>query len=76
MCGPSRTCLATGKHYHQFPPRFNFNGGPPVGTKTVYSALRDGGYHTMTCGKDDLQKGDATVRYRSQQQRWDRRRWK
>jgi len=56
LCSPSRTCLATGRAFHQFSPSYNFNKGPPDNMPTFYSALRDSGYHTMSCGKDDLQK--------------------
>jgi len=64
LCAPCRTCLAVGRQYHEtvgHVGRGGFNDGPPKGMKTFYSSLRDAGYHTMTCGKDDLMKGPAQL---------------
>lgn len=56
VCDPSRACLASAKEYDEtgVPDNgFDF----PITETTWYTLLRDqGGYHTMTTGKDDLSK--------------------
>jgi choline-sulfatase len=58
VCAPSRACLASGREYD----RCNVPGNGksyPLEQTTFYARLRDGGYHTMTCGKIDLNTGDV-----------------
>jgi arylsulfatase A-like enzyme len=58
VCGPARSCLASGVEYDRSYVRDHHAGQDfPVGAPTVYGHLRDqGGYHTMATGKFDLQK--------------------
>ena len=60
LCAPSRACLALGVEYDNCPVRNN-QDDLPLDRTTVYHLLRDGGYHTMGCGKFDLHK--ATYRW-------------
>jgi arylsulfatase A-like enzyme len=60
FCGPSRACLAFGKEYDSTGVMDN-KRWPVDHTQwtTVYKLLRDeGGYHTMSCGKDDFYEWD------------------
>lgn len=59
FCAPARACLASGMEYEQTGVLINRpNNWNPEHT-TIYKLLRDvGGYHTMTCGKDDLYYND------------------
>jgi arylsulfatase len=56
VCGPSRACLASGMEYvHQ---NVNENAvNYQVRQTTIYSSLRNAGYHVLGCGKMDLAKG-------------------
>ena len=56
VCAPSRSCLAGGREFDRAGVPSNFLNDYPVEQRTFYSVLRDGGYHTMTTGKDDLTK--------------------
>lgn len=55
LCAPSRACLATGREYKNCGVVNNKNDFP-LELPTYYQSLRDGGYHTMACGKIDLHK--------------------
>ncbi|MBD3352260.1 MAG: sulfatase-like hydrolase/transferase [Candidatus Lokiarchaeota archaeon] len=55
LCAPSRACLASGREYDNC--NIINNKQPyPVDETTFYTLLRDSGYHTMACGKFDLNK--------------------
>ena len=55
LCAPERACLAAGKEYDRC--RTPGNGVDyPLDQTTVYTRLRDSGYHVMGCGKFDLHK--------------------
>ena len=56
VCGPSRSCLASGMEYENCGVEVNRDPYKPEIT-TFYKHLRDSGYHTMACGKIDLHKG-------------------
>lgn len=58
VCGPARSCLASGFEYDRSYVRDHHAGQDyPVGASTLYGRLRDDGdYHTVTTGKLDLQK--------------------
>ena len=57
VCAPSRSCLASGREYDSAGVPSNFQNDYPVEQTTFYKLLRDqGGYWTMTVGKDDLTK--------------------
>ena len=56
VCAPSRSCLASGREYDHAGVPNNFNNDYNISIPTFYSQLREAGYHTMTCGKDDLDK--------------------
>lgn len=58
VCGPSRSCLASGMEYENCGVEVNRQPYRPEIT-THYRHLRDSGYHTMACGKIDLHKGAA-----------------
>jgi len=58
VCGPSRSCLASGMEYENCGVEVNRDAYKPEIT-TFYKHLRDSGYHTMACGKIDLHKGRA-----------------
>lgn len=58
LCAPARACLATGARYHRCGvPDNTFDLDP--GRTTVFNLLRDAGYRTGTCGKNDLHKNTA-----------------
>ena len=56
VCAPSRSCLAAQREYDHAGVPNNFNNDYNISIPTFYGQLRDAGYHTMTCGKDDLDK--------------------
>ncbi len=56
VCGPSRSCLASGMEYENCGVEVNRQPYRPEIT-TFYRHLRNSGYHTMACGKIDLHKG-------------------
>ena len=60
FCGPSRACLAFGKEYDATGVLDNKRWSVDhTQWTTVYKLLRDeGGYHTMSCGKDDFYEWD------------------
>ena len=58
VCGPSRSCLASGMEYENCGVEVNRQPYRSEIT-TFYRHLRDSGYHTMACGKIDLHKGAA-----------------
>lgn len=58
VCGPSRSCLASGMEYENCGVEVNRQPYKPKIT-TFYRHLRESGYHTMACGKIDLHKGAA-----------------
>ena len=58
VCGPSRSCLASGMEYENCGVEVNRDPYKPE-ISTFYKQLRDSGYHTMACGKIDLHKGTA-----------------
>jgi arylsulfatase A-like enzyme len=57
VCAPSRACLASGREYDRCGVAGN-GKSYPLDQATFYRSLRDSGYHTMTCGKIDLNTGD------------------
>ena len=59
VCAPSRACVAAGTEYDNCPVKGN-SDDYPTDRDSVYSILRDSGYHTMGCGKFDLNKGTCT----------------
>jgi len=63
VCGTVRACLASGKEYDHIGMNRNHADDLPTNTTTFYRLMRDEGYHTMTCGKDDLFKGDFRFPY-------------
>ena len=71
VCGPSRSCLASGMEYENCGVEKNRDPYPAEKT-TFYKHLRDSGYHTMACGKIDLHKGAAgrTVDGRQNMEAW------
>ena len=58
VCGPSRSCLASGMEYENCGVEVNRQPYRPEIT-TFYKHLKGSGYHTMACGKIDLHKGSA-----------------
>lgn len=59
FCAPARACLASGMEYEQTGVLINRPNNWNPDHTTIYKLLRDvGGYHTMTCGKDDLYYND------------------
>ena len=56
VCGPSRSCLASGMEYENCGVEVNRQPYRPEIT-TFYKHLQQGGYHTMATGKIDLHKG-------------------
>ena len=63
ICSPARASLAIGRQHHEvlgYTKERNMLFGPPAQYTTIYSTLALAGYHTMTCGKDDLQKAQVT----------------
>ncbi len=58
VCGPSRSCLASGMEYENCGVEVNRDPYRPEIT-TFYRHLHDSGYHTMAVGKIDLHKGAA-----------------
>ncbi len=71
VCGPSRSCLASGMEYENCGVEVNRDPYKPEKT-TFYKHLRESGYHTMACGKIDLHKGRAgrTVDGRQNMEAW------
>ena len=59
LCGPSRASLASGREYDYAGVLTNAANDYDLDTKTVFSALQDAGYWTMTAGKDDLTKSSS-----------------
>ncbi|MEX2389722.1 MAG: sulfatase-like hydrolase/transferase, partial [Phycisphaeraceae bacterium] len=55
LCAPARACLATGMRYERCGVSGNGYDLDPERT-TVFNRLRDAGYRTLTCGKNDLHK--------------------
>lgn len=55
VCAPSRACLASGMEYENCGVKSNADPFP-LDHPSYYRLLRDGGYHTMACGKLDLDK--------------------
>jgi arylsulfatase len=55
LCAPSRSCFATGKEYDHCNIMDN-DQNHPLNEIMFYRILRDRGYHTMGCGKFDLNK--------------------
>ncbi len=58
LCAPCRAILASGREYPRSPVQGN-GDNVPLDEPTLYARLRDAGYHTMACGKLDLNKGDC-----------------
>ncbi len=59
LCAPARACIAAGKEYTRC--RVPSNGTDyPLDQTTIYTLLRNTGYHTTGCGKFDLHKASAT----------------
>jgi arylsulfatase len=58
LCAPVRACLALGVEYDSSPVQGN-GENVPLDASTIYSFMRDSGYHVMGCGKFDLNKGDC-----------------
>lgn len=56
LCGPARACLAMGLRYGRTGVWGN-GEDVPRDAITCFRLLREAGYHTMTCGKNDLHKG-------------------
>jgi len=64
ICGPVRACLACGREFDESGMTRNHADDFPTNTTTFYKLMRDvAGYHVMTCGKDDLFKGDVNFPY-------------
>ncbi len=59
VCGPSRSCLASGMEYENCTVAWNRDEYNAALRPTFYKHLHDSGYHTMACGKIDLHKGPA-----------------
>ena len=57
VCGPSRSCLASGMEYENCGVVQNGDEYPAATHPTFYKHLHDSGYHTMATGKIDLDKG-------------------
>ena len=60
VCAPSRACLASGREYDRCGVSSN-DENYPGGQTTFYQRLRDSGYHTMACGKIDLNTADVRL---------------
>ena len=58
LCGPARSCLASGMEYENCGVARN-RDPYPADQPTFFRHLRDGGYHTMAVGKIDLHKGSG-----------------
>jgi arylsulfatase A-like enzyme len=57
VCGPARSCLATGVEYDRSYVRNHHDHDLPLSVRTLYEHLRDdAGYHVLGTGKFDLQK--------------------
>ena len=59
VCAPSRACVAAGTEYDNSPVKGN-SEDYPKDRATFYNLLQNSGYHTMGCGKFDLNKGSCT----------------
>ena len=57
VCGPSRSCLASGMEYENCSVARNRDMYDAALRPTFFKHLHDSGYHTMGCGKIDLHKG-------------------
>ncbi len=57
ICGPSRSCLASGMEYENCGVKVNRDNYPARTHPTFYKHLHDSGYYTTACGKIDLHKG-------------------
>ena len=57
VCGPSRSCLASGMEYENCSVAQNRDVYNASLRPTFFKHLHDGGYHTMGVGKIDLHKG-------------------
>ena len=55
LCAPARAALALGKRFHRCGVPSNGYDLDPNRT-TVFNMLRNAGYRTLTCGKNDLHK--------------------
>lgn len=55
LCAPARACLAAGVRYPQCE-TFGNNRDYPLDKPTMYSALKNVGYHVLGVGKFDLRK--------------------
>jgi arylsulfatase A-like enzyme len=55
LCSPARACLATGRRFGRTGVVDN-TADTPTDLPTVFKLLRDAGYRTLTCGKNDLHK--------------------
>lgn len=53
LCGPSRACLATARHFHRAGVMDNRDELDPA-LPNMFQALKAAGYAVMTCGKSDL----------------------
>ncbi len=71
VCGPSRSCLASGMEYEDCGVEVNRDPYDPAIT-THYKHLHDSGYFTAACGKIDLHKGSEgrTVDGRQNMEAW------
>jgi choline-sulfatase len=60
VCAPSRACLIAGREYDRC--GVTNNGVDyPREAYSFYRALRESGYHTMTCGKIDLSTSELNL---------------
>jgi arylsulfatase len=57
VCAPSRAALASGREYDAGQVHDNSVDFDALRISTFYRSLLRAGYHTMTAGKDDLNKG-------------------
>ena len=69
VCSPSRSALAAGREYDEAGVANNFHNDYNISIPTFYSSLRAAGFHTMTAGKDDLDKA-TQLGTRTKQGNW------